>query len=110
MVMTLCKVHSIFEGTICMGCDGEIALNHVFGEGAGYDADVGAADYDMISAIWMAMVQWTYCHVKGHQDDDRNKLLDWWAHLNVEMDNLAKAFWADQVETAVVWNIVFPDE
>jgi hypothetical protein len=30
--------------------------------------------------------------------------------LNVEMDNLAKAYWVDQVGTAVVRNIVFPNE
>jgi hypothetical protein len=36
--------------------------------------------------------------------------LDWWAQLNIEMDNLAKAFWADQVKMAAVQNIVFPDE
>ena len=97
-----------------MGCDGEIALNHVFGEGPGSDADVSAADYDMISAIrWVIQqspITWTHRHIKGHQDDDGTEPLDRWATLNVEMDNLAKAFWADQFETAVVRNLVFPGE
>jgi hypothetical protein len=55
-------------------------------------------------------VKWSHQHVKGHQDDDGTKHLDWWARLNFEMDNLVKAYWADQYETAVVWNIAFPGE
>jgi hypothetical protein len=51
MVQALCEVHGISLGKICVGCDREIALNHVYGEGPGSDADVSAADYDMISAI-----------------------------------------------------------
>jgi hypothetical protein len=97
-----------------VGCNGKSALNHIFNEATGYDADINGADYDMISSIQMAIQQspvcWSYQHVKGHQDDDGTRRLDWWARLNVEIDDLAKAFWADQVETAVVWNTVFPDE
>jgi hypothetical protein len=36
--------------------------------------------------------------------------LDRWVSLNVEMDNLAKAYWADQYKMAVVQNMVFPGE
>ena len=61
-------------------------------------------------AIQKCPVKWSYRHVKGHQDDDGTRKLDRWARLNVEMDNLAKAFWEDQVEMAVVRNIVFPEE
>jgi hypothetical protein len=64
MATALCEVYSISEGSICVGCDREIALNHVFGEGAGCDADVNAIDYNMISTIRMAIqmssIRWTY--------------------------------------------------
>jgi hypothetical protein len=64
MARALCEVHSIPSGNICIGCDGKIALNHVFGEGPGSDADVSTVDYDMISAIrWViqqSLITWTH--------------------------------------------------
>jgi hypothetical protein len=64
MVQALCNVHAISEGAICIGCNGDTALKHVFGKGMGCDIDVLAADYDMVSAICRALqrspIQWSY--------------------------------------------------
>ena len=38
--------------------------------------------------------------MKGHQDDDPDTILDQWALLNIQMDNLAKSYWHKQVNSA----------
>jgi hypothetical protein len=48
-------------------------------------------------------VSWTTRHVLGHQDDDPNVELDWWARRNIEMDNLAKVFWMEHSHSAPVF-------
>jgi hypothetical protein len=51
----------------------------------------------MLSAIRKVLAQGpvksTWRHVLGHQDDDGIEVLDRWATLNIEMDNLAKVYW-----------------
>jgi hypothetical protein len=51
MVRALCEVYEILEGSICVGCDGETALKHVFSEGTGSDVDINSADYNIISMV-----------------------------------------------------------
>ena len=38
-------------------------------------------------------ITWTTRHVKGHQDDDTDAVIDRWALLNIEMDDKAKEHW-----------------
>ena len=38
-------------------------------------------------------ISWTTRHVKGHQDDNAEAVLDRWALLNIEMDEKAKEHW-----------------
>jgi hypothetical protein len=41
-------------------------------------------------------IQWIFRHVKGHQDDIRDAILDRWALLNIEMDSLTKLHWLEK--------------
>ena len=38
-------------------------------------------------------ISWTTRHVKGHQDDNAEAVLDRWALLNIELDDKAKEHW-----------------
>lgn len=80
-----------------IGCDGLSALSHFQ-----YESDVinpSASHFDLISAIrWLlSEIGGTYRwrHIKGHQDDDENALLDTWAHFNIQMDLEAKKHWSE---------------
>jgi hypothetical protein len=41
-------------------------------------------------------IQWTFCHVKGHQDENPDAELDRWALLNIQMDSLPKMYWLEK--------------
>jgi hypothetical protein len=64
------------------------------------DIDPNGQQFDLLSATRAALhaspVKWTFCHVKGHQDEDPEATLDRWALLNIQMDNLAKSYWQEQ--------------
>jgi hypothetical protein len=45
---------------------------------------------------------WATRHIEGHQDDDVNAKLDFWARQNIQMDNLAKIFWMQHSHSAHV--------
>jgi hypothetical protein len=53
--------------------------------------------FDLLSAtrnaLQMCPIQVKMKHVKGHQDDNWEAVLDWWATLNVAADNGAKEHW-----------------
>jgi hypothetical protein len=92
MVNTICKAHGITQGEIECGFDGEGAINKVFSEEE--DAYTDGSQFDLLSATRAAIkaspIHWKFRHVKGHQDDIRDAILDRWALLNIEMDSLAK--------------------
>jgi hypothetical protein len=95
MVEVVCTHFEITSGAIEVGCDGLSALRKAFGQGSNFDPDIKDPDYDLLSAIRKALARspakWTWRHVLGHQDDDDGiEVLDRWATLNIEMDNLAK--------------------
>jgi hypothetical protein len=51
------------------------------------------SQFDLLSATRAAIktspIQWKFRLVKGHQDNIRDAILDWWALLlNIEMDSL----------------------
>jgi hypothetical protein len=84
-----------------VGCDGKEALRSGFEEGEKYEANVAAADFDMVSSLRRKIkacpVVLHPLHVKGHQDDDGTVKLSRYALLNFKMDALAKAYWADTI-------------
>jgi hypothetical protein len=53
MVNTICKVHSITQGDIKCGCDGEGAINKVFSEED--EANTGGSQFDLLSATRAAI-------------------------------------------------------
>jgi hypothetical protein len=98
LINATCTVHNITSGAIESGCDGKVALEKAsqFDE----QVDTNGQHFDLISAIHTAIrnspVTWTFRHVKGHQDEDLDAHLDRWALLNIQMDNLTKAYWSEQ--------------
>ena len=60
--------------------------------------------FDLLSAtrapLQASPIQWKFRHVKGHQDEDPEAVLDHWAFLNIQMDNLAKSYWQEQLHSA----------
>lgn len=78
-----------------IGCDGLSALSHFQ-----YDTDIcnpTVSHFDIISATrWLlgqigGQYQWR--HIKGHQDDKEDAILDHWAQFNIQMDTEAKLHW-----------------
>jgi hypothetical protein len=92
----LSKFFGITTGTIEVACDGKSALQQ-----AQWPEDfinTNYPHYDLILAIRSVRLltkwQWSWRHVKGHQDDTATEL-DFWAQMNVDMDTAAKQHWAD---------------
>ena len=103
MVQLICEQYMVTSGAIEVGCNSSSALNHVFGSGHHFAANVKQADYDLLSALQVMIakspIKWMCRHVAGHQDDDDGiEVLDRWAKLNIEMDSLAKVYWNDMVD------------
>ena len=95
MANCLADFFSVSNSTICMHCDGESALNRC---SEPYDCLPYKVDhYDLILAVRRQCIDspldWTFQHVKGHQDDHKNvEDLDPPAQLNCRMDLQAKAY------------------
>ena len=96
---TVCQYHGIDMGRIELACDGLSAL-----EQATYDSDIvnpKFPQFNLVLAICKAMqhspLEWTFCHIKGHQDN-HHVVLDHWEKLNVQMDAEAKRYWANKVD------------
>ena len=51
MVQLICKQYMVTSRVIEVGCDSSSALNHVFGSGHHFEANVKQADYDLLSAL-----------------------------------------------------------
>jgi hypothetical protein len=47
-------------------------------------------------------ITWSTRLVDGHQDDDINATLDWWARQYIQIDNLVKVFWMNHLHLAPV--------
>jgi predicted RNA-binding Zn-ribbon protein involved in translation (DUF1610 family) len=88
----------IKTGAITVACDGLSALQqaqrvHDF-------VNPNEPQYDLILAIRSIVAdsswQWTWRHVKGHQDDATEfQSLDFWGQWNSKMDSEAKRFWTE---------------
>jgi hypothetical protein len=93
MITEICKFHNVSEAKITVACDNVSALHQALD--TSHIITSKNPDHDLLFAIREKMrqcnVQWSFTHVKGHQDDNKA------AHdltrlevLNIEMDQLAK--------------------
>ena len=90
---TLCNKYNISQGRIELRCDGleacRVAQRH------NYTPTTTISHFDMSSTLHILIAQspcqWTFNHVKGHQDDHKDIIsLDIWGQLNVIADAHAK--------------------
>ena len=99
IIDVVCQYHGIGMGQIEMACDGLLALDQ-----ASIDSDIVNPKYpqfDLVLTIckaicWSPLI-WSFCHIKGHQDD-WDVELNHWEWLNVQMDADTKRYWAAQVD------------
>ena len=95
MVWTLCNFYKIDEGEVELACDGLQALRHV----ARFDGwtEPKMPQFDLLEATRAMLrkcpIKLKFRHVKGHQDDVCDAVLDEWAELNIAMDDGAKEHW-----------------
>ncbi len=94
-VKHICEHHKIKEGAVELACDGLSAIDKAFSYVSLLHID--EPDFDLIAAIkhqWQhSPILWKVRHVRGHQDKHTAiDNLDRWSRLNVEMDQLAKAY------------------
>jgi hypothetical protein len=102
MHWALCKFFKLEQGLIKLACDGKSALHQV--QWPEDFINTQYPHYNIILAIrsihqhtnW----NWSWRHVKGHQDDT-GAALDFWAQLNVQMDSIAKQHWAETHNSVV---------
>jgi ribonuclease HI len=73
-------------------CDNVSALNYAANLDRYRYISGNIPDYDVLSSIRVALynIPLEYKHVKGHQDNDANAVLDFYAQLNIRADCLAK--------------------
>jgi hypothetical protein len=92
VVKAICEAFHITQGSVAIGCDGITALQNCTNEK--WRMRMSQADLDMIVATRKVMsecpIDWVAEHVKGHQDDVRNAVLDRRAQLNIYADKQAK--------------------
>jgi hypothetical protein len=91
----ICTAHSVTEGHVTVGLDGEQAMKEAFGT---WPLDPRRPDYDMLQhirgMIRVSPLTFASRWIESHQDDHQSlKFLDRWSRLNVECDGLAKSFW-----------------
>lgn len=98
---SVCRVHDIQSGSITIGLDGEQALIQASGD---WPLSPSQADFDMLHDIREKIkrlpitVHWKW--IEGHQDDHvHHDDLDEWAQANILVDNVAKAFWNNLLQT-----------
>jgi hypothetical protein len=102
MHWAVCEYFTLEQGQIELACDGKSALHQ-----AQWSEDfinTQYPHYDMILAIRSIRQRtnwnWSWRHVKGHQDDT-GAVLDFWAQANVQMDSMAKQHWAETRNSVV---------
>ena len=96
-ITTLCNQHNITDGTVEIACDGMEAYKIASRFEWKHITNMG--HYDMASCLHQLLrrstLQWTFRHVKGHQDDNKATAdIDIWGQLNMVADAYAKvALW-----------------
>jgi hypothetical protein len=96
MIWAVSTYFQVPTGQMEIACDGKSALQQ-----AQWPEDfinTQYPHYDLILAIQsirkLTNWEWSWRHVKGHQDDTGGPLDDW-AQLNIQMDSDAKKHWLD---------------
>jgi len=93
----ICKKYNIQHGKAELACDGMEAYKIACRYKWTHTTNIG--HFDMASCLHQlllrAPIQWNFRHVKGHQDDIKNKVdIDVWGELNILADAYAKmALW-----------------
>ena len=87
----ICHCFHITKGSIWVGCDGQEALRAIYDN----SSPIGKSHFDYTLSLKYCIKQspvlWSFCHVKGHQDDHKHyDSLHKWGQLNVDADQLAK--------------------
>jgi hypothetical protein len=104
VVLHLCLWAGIESGGIEIGCDGLSALNKAFDT---WPHEPAHPHFNMLSSlrkkIAASPITWTTRHIEGHQDNNATAKLDFWAKQNIQMDNLAKAFWMHHSHSSPVF-------
>jgi hypothetical protein len=95
LLYCVCTAHSVTEGSVEVGLDGDQARKAAFGS---WPLDPGSPDYDLLQhirgMILASPLTFTSRWIESHQDDHSALVtLDRWGKLNVECDGLAKSFW-----------------
>jgi hypothetical protein len=89
----ICFLHNITDGKVTIGCDNEAALWEALSNERPSSTQ---PSNDLIQAIQHQVhkspVKWVGKHVKGHQDEKDNAVLDEWALANIDMDRRAKEY------------------
>ncbi len=90
----ICKEHQITKEEM------EVRCNHIEALCRAFDLDYcispNHTHFNLTTAIhyqvWTTLIKWKVRHVRVHQDDNPFQSLNWWAKLNVEVVQLAKAY------------------
>lgn len=93
-VNKICAQYTITEGSIELACDGLEAYKAAARWTFHHTTDIGHFDIVTIlhQEIRNSTLQWSFRHVKGHQDDVKHLSdIDLWGRLNMEVDLHAKA-------------------
>jgi hypothetical protein len=97
----VCEYFKLKRGHIEVACDGKSALLQAQWSEDFINTQI--PHYDIILAIRLTRQRtkwnWSWRHVKGHQDDT-GAPLDFWAQRNIQMDSDAKQHWADTHNSA----------
>jgi hypothetical protein len=95
VIRCICELHNVTSGSIVIYCDCDNALKRIFKKHSKLKPRM--PHYDMLTflrhEINNSPLTWTGKHVYGHQDKLGTAQLTREETLNVEMDNLAKAYW-----------------
>jgi hypothetical protein len=97
----VCEFFKVKCGHIEVACDGKSALHQA--QWLEDFINTQIPHYNIILAIRLTRQRtkwnWSWRHVKGHQDDT-GAPLDFWVQLNIQMDINAKQHWADTHNSA----------
>ena len=98
IAITLWAIKNFYncEISATIGCDGLSAL--LLCQENSDVINPNSAQFDLIFAtrhiLRLTSGQYTWRHIKGHQDEGGNTKLDMWALFNIQMDMAAKQFWS----------------
>ena len=90
----LSKFYNIRNGGITIACDNIEAGKNTMQRDT--KPSPKTKHFDLLWLAWeirqKSTIQWTYHHVRGHQEKKKRTRLDKWEIKNIRMDNLAKRF------------------